>query len=219
MTSVTKLITVSVWALGLMGILAAPAAAQNPATAAAQDTAAGGASASRPRPIELSIGGAGVLSWLSSGGDIRAMVVVPIGERLSIDIFGGPYHGTVSDAFGEDVLAFYGAQVTRRIDRRRRPGFEPFLSFGAEGIVSRYREYYPCFPPGCGPHTVTHVLPPVVGLAGFGVQKALSPHLAMRIEIQGLVALVVPAGVRAGISLTMPIGQVYETPIRVTRAR
>jgi hypothetical protein len=63
------------------------------------------------------------------------------------------------------------------------------------------------------------VLPPVVGLAGFGVQKALSPHLAMRIEIQGLVALVVPAGVRAGISLTMPIGQVYETPIRVTRAR
>jgi hypothetical protein len=191
--------------------LAGPASAQTPA--------ATGVPAGSLRPIEIRVGGTGVASWLSLGGGVRGTVVVPIGDRLSLDLFGGPYWGTDNDDFGEDVIAFYGAQVTRRIDRGRRLGFEPFLSFGGEGFVYKDRTYYypyPCTFPGCTAEnrTQTRILPPVVGLIGFGVQKTLSPHLALHIEVQGMVALVVPAGARGGVSLVVPIGKTYEMPPR-----
>ena len=56
--------------------------------------------------------------------------------------------------------------------------------------------------------------PPLVGLVGFGVQKTLSPHLALHIEVQGMVAIVVPAGARGGVSLVVPLGHTYEVPPR-----
>jgi hypothetical protein len=211
MRAVTSLVTPKLWVIGVVVILAAVAG-----PASAQTAAAGGVPAGSSRPIEIRVGGTGVASWLSFGGGVRGTVVVPIGERLSLDLFGGPYWGMENDDFSEDVVAFYGAQVTRRIDRGRRAGFEPFLSFGGEGFIYKDRTYYypyPCAFPGCAvePRTHTRILPPIMGLVGFGVQKTLSPHLALHIEVQGMIALVVPAGVRAGISLSIPLGRVYET--------
>jgi hypothetical protein len=194
----------------IVAALAAPALAQ---TQPAPDVPAGSS-----RPIEIRVGGTGVASWLSLGGGVRGTVVVPIGDRLSLDLFGGPYWGRENDDFSEDVVAFYGAQLTRRIDRGRRAGFEPFLSFGGEGFIYRDRSYYyfPCYAPGCIPRSETHIrmLPPVMGLVGFGVQKTLSPRLALHVEVQGMVAIVIPAGVRGGVSLTVPLGKPYEMPAR-----
>jgi hypothetical protein len=207
MRPVTTFATTNLWAIGLVALLAAPASAQ---------TSAGVGTAAAPhRPIELSVGGTGVASWLSFGGGIRATIAIPIGERLSLDVFGGPYWGAENGNLSEEVVAFYGAQVTRRIDRGRRLGFEPFLTFGGEGVIYRDEFFsYPCFPGGCQPQSHIRIFPPVIGLIGFGVQKTLSPRLALRMDVQGMVAIVIPAGVRAGISLSIPLGQVYETPPR-----
>ena len=187
-------------AAGLVLTLASPATAQ--------DTAAGGPPASL-RPIELSLCGAGVLSWATSGVSIRAMVTIPVGERRSLEIFGGPYQATRNQEFVDDVRAFYGVQTRRRIDRGSRPGFELFLSSGVEGVVWR-EPSYSCSAPGCVRPPRTYILPPLIAMFGFGAQKTLSPHAALRVEAQGLIALVVPVGVRLGVSLSVPIGQVFE---------
>src|SRR5580765_8072038 len=98
MTAQWRPMTTTLSAFGLVAVLAATASAQTPA---------GGGTPDAPhRPIELSVGGTGVASWLSFGGGIRGTVAIPIGERLSLDIFGGPYWGTDNADFSEDVFAF-----------------------------------------------------------------------------------------------------------------
>jgi hypothetical protein len=144
------------------------------------------------------------------------MIAIPIGDRRSIEIFGGPYVGAINDDLVGGIRASYGFQFTRRLDRGLGPDVEVFISSGAEGLVLR-DQAYDCYGPGCGPHDRTYVLPPIIGMFGVGVQKAFSPHCALRIEAHGLFALVVPLGVRAGVSLSIPLGQVYRTSSKAAR--
>ena len=54
----------------------------------------------------------------------------------------------------------------------------------------------------------THVLPPLLGLAGVGVQYTVTPHLAVRIESQAAIALIIPVGVRVAAGVPIPLGRV-----------
>jgi len=201
MTPLTKVTVKVLWTAGILLGLAAPVTAQN--------TAFGGTSG-YVRPIELSVGGAGVLGWPTSGVSFRAQLVIPLDDRKSLEIFAGPYQGGHGDDFLGDIKGSYGFEFTRRLNQGRWPGLQLFLSSGAEGAVVRDR-FSSCFTPGCAPGSRTYVLPPLIWMFGFGVQKTLSPHYALRIEAHGLFALVVPLGVRAGISLAIPLGQTYRT--------
>jgi hypothetical protein len=201
MASLTKMRMALLGAAGLLAMVVSPAAAQ--------DTAPWGAP-SGARPIELSVGGAGVWTWATSGGSLRAMITIPRGERRSIEIFGGPYWGSKTQGFPDDVLASFGFQSVRRVDGGGRPGFKLFLTSGLEGFVMR-QPASNCFAPGCFRQPRTLILPPFILIFGLGAQKTLSPHTALRVEAQGVIAAVVPLGARLGISLSVPLGQVYAT--------
>jgi hypothetical protein len=176
-----------------------------PATAQPTETPAGpgGAPLTAGRLVEIGVGGGGVTSFLGNGGDLRVTVTVPRGERRSIEGFVGVYRG--NDAL--ETRGVYGFQVRQPIERGRRPGFEPFATFGIMGIVARYQTS-DCPYASCRPHTSTHVLAPFLGLAGVGVQYAVTPHLAVRLESQAAIALIVPVGVRVAAGVSIPLGRI-----------
>jgi hypothetical protein len=97
MGSLTKMATALLWTAGALMTFAVPAMAQ--------DTAWGGALIGN-RPIELSIGGAGVVSWATSGVGIRIRLAIPLDERRSIEIFAGPYHDATTDGVGPGSNCF-----------------------------------------------------------------------------------------------------------------
>ena len=160
------------------------------------------------RPFEIGLSGTAVITWPAVGTDLRATVSVPITTRHSLEIFGGPFAGSSgAEGFDEDIIGFYGFQIRQTLTNHVRPGVEPFLSYGGVGIISRYETY--CYRPGCVERRETHVLPPLVGLIGGGVQYTVNPRLALRIEADGLVAFVLPLGGRVSVGFTVPIGKTY----------
>ena len=206
MASRTKLTKTLLWTAAVLMTTAAPAVAQDTAFLTGL------------RPIELSIGGAGVLSVPTSGGSVRIQLSVPLDDRRSLEIYAGPYLGTINNELGSRIRASFGFQFTRRLNVGRRPGLELFATSGAEGAITQ-QDTFGCSAPGtvCAPRTRTEVIPPLVGLFGLGMHKVLSPHLALRVEAQALCFLFVPFGARAGISLSIPLGQTYETVTRTVR--
>ena len=164
------------------------------------------------RPVEINVGTGGVLSWAGNGGDLRVMVTVPHSERRSIEAFVGVYRG--SDFF--DTRGVYGFQIKQQIVKGRRPGIEPFMTFGVMGIVARYEEY-DCLYVNCRPHMSTHVLPPFLGLVGGGVQYAVTPRLAMRLDYQAAIALIIPVGGRVAASVSIPLGRVASAGLAASR--
>ena len=159
------------------------------------------------RPTEIGVSATGVLTVAAIGGDLKLTGSFPVSERHSVELFAGPFAGDSSnfDAY-EDIKAFYGVQIRQTISRGARRGVEPFISYGALGIISRFSEHRcvqgRCFVTG----TSTHIVPPLVGLIGAGVQYAVSPRLAVRVEAGGLVAFVIPIGGRISVGLSVPIG-------------
>lgn len=173
------------WAVSLVAVSAVPAFAQE-----------------RNRPVEIGLGATGVVTWITSGGDLRASISIPVNDRVSMEFFGGPYGG--SDRLGLPIKGFYGVQLKREIDRGSRAGLTPFLTFGAAGVVASY-DTYDC-PFGNCRRRSTLVLPPMIGLIGGGVQYTVNPRLAVRVEAQGVIALIVPAGVRVSVGVSIPVG-------------
>lgn len=167
------------------------------------------------RPAEIGIGVSGVATFPTIGGDIRLSISVPVSERNGIEAFVGPYRGTRHDSGwfeGLNISGFYGFLVRTNIDRGARPGVQPFMTFGGVGFVNHNLHEW-CSPyPDCHRST-TQITPPIVGLAGGGVQYTISPHFALRVEVQGLVYVIVPAGGRASISAVVPLGK-YATKER-----
>lgn len=203
MTPLTKVTITVLWTAGLL--VATPAAAQQ--------TAGAGAPAG-VRPIEVSFGGAAVTSTTTSGGSFRVSVTLPVRKDRSLEIFGGPYLnvGDVDSDLG-GIRATYGFQWKRYLDAVGSPRLNFFVTSGFEGVVLR-EQVYDCYgSPVCGPHNRTYALPPLIWLLGGGAQKVLSPHCALRIEAQAVLAWI-SLGVRAGVSLSIPLGQVYQTAPR-----
>lgn len=162
------------------------------------------------RPFEVGLSATGVLTWPAVGGDLKLAGSFPISERHSLELFAGPFSGDSSN-FGdyEQIKAFYGVQVRQTIGRGARPGVEPFISYGALGVISTFEERTcvqgRCFVSGRS----THTLPPLVGMIGGGVQYTLASRLALRVEAGGLVAFVLPVGVKISLGFTVPVGQSY----------
>jgi hypothetical protein len=155
------------------------------------------------RAVEIGVGVGGDVSFVGNGGDLRITVSVPRGARRSIEGFAGVYRG--NDVF--KTRGVYGFQIRQQMARGRRPRFEPFATFGLMGIVVRYQTS-DCSYASCRPYTSTHVLPPFLGLAGVGAQYAVTPHLAVRLEWQAAIALVIPVGVRMAAGVSIPLGRV-----------
>jgi hypothetical protein len=196
-----KLMSTCAWASCCLALSVLPAFAQE-----------GGRPAS-DRPVEIGVSGTAVLTWMTSGGDLRTTINFPVSERVSIEVFGGPYRETYRGDGGLDlhIDGFYGVQVRREIDRGRRAGFTPFLTFGAAGVVAR-DQTYDCSYATCRRRETTQVIPPLVGLVGGGVQYTVTPRLAVRVEVQGLVALVLPLGARVSVGISVPVGHRYPYP-------
>ena len=206
-----KSISACAWAAIYVAVSTSPAFAQNPNGPVMRD-----------RPVEINIGATGVLTWITSGGDLRPMISFPVGERISLEVFGGPYWGTRSSAVDLGIRGFYGVQVKREIDLGRRAGVTPFLTFGATGVVSRDVTYtcsYVNTVATCHPHETTQVLPPIIGLFGGGVQWVVTSRLAVRVEAQGVVAFIVPLGLRVSVGISVPLGHQYASSARAARSR
>ncbi len=165
------------------------------------------------RPVEVGVGSGGVMSWAGGGGDLRVTVTVPRNERRSMEAFAGIYRG---DDF-VNTRGVYGFQIKQPIVRWRRPGFEPFATFGAMGVIAR-AESTDCRTAPCRHDVSTRVLPPFLGLAGLGAQYAVTPRVAVRVEAQAGVLLFFPVGVRVSAGVAIPIGRVASSgPAAVSR--
>jgi hypothetical protein len=167
----------------------------------------GGSPLSLNRPAEIGLNATGVLTFPAIGGDLRLTASFPVSERHSIEVFGGPFSGSASDA-DTKVKAFYGVQVRQTLPSHSRAGAEAFITYGAVGAVYAYTETT-CFPGKCVKHTENQTLPPLIGLVGGGVQYTIAPRLAVRVEAAGLVAFVIPIGGRISVGVTVPIGTAY----------
>ncbi len=174
-----------VWSWGLMvvavALWSAPAAAQE-------------------RPLEVSFGLDGIASSQGNGGDLRLTFGIPAGDRLTFELFGGPYRG--NDTLRTEGV--YGFQIRQRL-LRHRPGIEPFFTYGALGVIARSESFY-CSPSPCRWERRTQVLPPLLGLLGVGVEYPVASRLKVRVELQGGFFLILPVGVRAAAAFTIPLG-------------
>lgn len=175
-------------------------------------TRPGGAPLSWNRPVEIGLNATAVLTYAATGGDLRASVSFPVSQRHSLEFFAGPFSGQSenlnggSDSFSDDIKAFFGFEIRQSIDKGRRPGVEPFISYGAVGFVSTYEDRV-CSHGVCQVRkSGTHAYPPVVGLFGGGIQYTVAPRLAVRIEANALIVFVVPLGGRISVGFTVPIG-------------
>ena len=91
-------------------------------------TRAVGSQFTTDRPVEIGVGSGGEVSFVGKGGDLCLTVTVPrIGGR-SIEGFVGVYRGNNGYETG-----IYGFHVNRLIAGRRRPGVEPYVTFGLIG--------------------------------------------------------------------------------------
>jgi hypothetical protein len=155
------------------------------------------------RPLEIGVGVGGVMSLGGGGGDVRVTVTIPRHDLRSLEGFVGIYRG--NDVF--NTRGVYGFQVRQDMARIRRPGVEPFATFGLMGIVARL-ETSGCPHVNCGARVSTRVLPPFLFLAGVGAQYTVKPHVAVRLESQVGIALFVPVGVRVAAGVSIPLGHV-----------
>jgi hypothetical protein len=147
------------------------------------------AQAAEDRRVEIG-GGIGTVASLWTGpfpgGDVR--LTVPVSERGDVETL-----FAVSPSGTGETLGFYGVQFRQRL-RHARSVVEPFLTYGGIGIF--YRDD--------GDSMVT---PPVIGFVGGGVEHRVHRRLAVRVEAQAIVLLVVPIGVRVAAGVSVPIGR------------
>jgi hypothetical protein len=143
------------------------------------------------RHVELGAGLGTVASWWTSpvkGGDVR--VTIPLAARGDLELLGAL--GSSPDR-SASAVGFYGGQFRLHLRGGATQSVRPFLTFGAIGLIVHS-------------HYDTEVTPPVIGLAGVGVERRLLPRLTVRAEAQSVVLLVIPVGVRVAASASIPIG-------------
>jgi len=176
-------------------------------------TAAAAETSDRPG-VELGIGAGGAASWWIpelpgvAGPEIR--VSAPMSDRKSIEAIGG----VSAIRLASDRVGFYGVQVRHRLAHDDDDDkVEPFFSYGVIGVFfhSQSPEYR--YRAANGSTIVTpatsktFVVPPFIGLLGGGAERQVASRLKARIEVQAVMALVVPVAVRVSGGLSVALGQ------------
>jgi hypothetical protein len=150
-------------------------------------------SAARAQRVERGIeigAGAGVLAswWVNTIGGADLRVTVPVSDRGDIEVLGGaaawakPYSG---------FAGFYGVQFRQHL-RGREHAVQPFMTYGAIGLIDHDR-------------SGTEVSPPFIPMVGTGVERPISRRVLVRVEAQPVFVFVVPVAVRvaAGVSIRL----------------
>jgi hypothetical protein len=147
---------------------------------------------SPPRRVELGVGAGTVATWWTdavNGGDVR--VTLPLAARGDLEFlgaFGRTHTGS------EDAVAFYGAQFRLHFREPNPHLFQPFMTFGAVGVIAHSSRYG------------IRASPPLVEAVGVGVERRLLPHLSVRAEAQGLAVVVIPVALRLSAGVSIPVG-------------
>jgi hypothetical protein len=141
--------------------------------------------------VELGIGAGGAASWWSpssvAGPEVR--VSAPMGDRKTIEAIGGVSAVRVAG----DTVGFYGVQMRQRLRHAEDGDVQPFFSYGVIGVFFN------------SSHTI--VTAPFIGLIGGGAQRRVTSRLNARLEVQAVMALVVPVGVRVSAGVSVPVGR------------
>jgi hypothetical protein len=152
------------------------------------------------RRMEVGIGAGGAASWWApsvAGPEVR--VSAPMGDGKTIEAIGGVSAVRVAG----DTVGFYGLQMRRHLRRDAGNDVQPFISYGVIGVFINSRpddRYVP------GPSR-TFVTPPFIGLIGGGAQRRVTSRLNARLEVQAVMALVVPVGMRVSAGVSVPVGK------------
>jgi len=151
------------------------------------------AEAADERSVQVG-GGVGMIgSWFSdfgvngghlNGTDVR--VSVPVNARGDVETLFALASNT------DDTLGFYGVQFKQRMPGAN--GFQPFLTYGGIGVF--YFERHESM-----------VTPPFIGLVGGGVERRIVGRVSARVDVQAVVALVIPVGVRVAAGVSIPVGR------------
>jgi hypothetical protein len=164
------------------------------AAASAQTPEAG---ARRP-PAEIGVGLSGAGSMLGDGAERftgaypELRLTLPYTPRFSFEIVllasaGGPAspHG------------LYLLQV-KQTERGRHRSFRGFVTYGLAGTFHQT---------GAGTRARAEIIPPVLGVGGFGFERDLGARAALRADMQGFAFLYHPAGARFSTGLSVAIGR------------
>ena len=153
------------------------------------------------RRVEVGIGAGGAASWWApSVGGPEVRVSAPMGDRKTIEAIGGVSAVRVAG----DTVGFYGVQMRQRLRRAADNDVQPFISYGVIGVFINSRSDHR-YGPGS---SSTFVTPPFIGLIGGGAQRRVTSRLNARLEVQAVMALVVPVGMRVSAGVSVPVGKV-----------
>jgi hypothetical protein len=159
------------------------------------------AQTSERRSVELGIGAGGAASWWApSVGGPEVRVSAAMGDRKSIEAIGGVSAVRVAG----DTVGFYGVQIQQRLRREAGSDVQPFISYGVIGVFFNTRSDYRFGPSA----SRTLVTPPFIGLIGGGAQRRIASRLNGRLEVQAVMALVVPVAMRVSAGVSVPVGKV-----------
>ena len=165
------------------------------------------------RRVELGIGAGGAASWwipdlpAVAGPEIR--VSIPTSDRKSIEGIGGV--STVRLA--GDTVGFYGVQRQHRLRHDEESHVESFFSYGVIGVFSHSRRPEYRYRAANGSMVVTpassrtYVVPPFIGLLGGGAERQMTSRLKARLEVQAVMALVIPVAVRVSTGVSIGLGK------------
>jgi hypothetical protein len=163
------------------------------------------------RQIEIGGGLGTVGSWWSgpySGGDVR--VGLRVGDLGALETL----VGLSPEGHGDEVpIGFYGLQFRHDLRPGATSSVQPFMTYGLIGVFGHQQGYDVHSTSPAGVLTTRHVdgdsfvTPPFIGLVGGGVQRRLARHLTVRVDVQALVALVIPLGVRVSAGVSVPVGR------------
>ena len=136
-------------------------------------------------------------------------VTAPLSNQFALEAF-----VSIPRRQYESYLGFYGFQVKQRIVRASRGRTDVFATYGAMGVFrhSPARDYSYTY---AGQSQINHVpsqnevILPVLAMVGAGFEQRVARRVAVRVDIQGIVAVVYPVlGVRVSAGVSVPIGHV-----------
>ncbi len=161
--------------------------------------AASGASA-QAQGVEIG-GGVGSVSswWTGPFSGVHADVVMPIRDDQDLEALIAAQTRT-----SPDTLGFYAAVYRRRLGASRWARLEPFVTVGAGAYFASYDHH-------------STLSPPLLGFVGAGFDQRIAPRLKLRVDTQGILAAVIPVGVRVSAGLSVALRREPRTPRRIAR--
>src|SRR5262245_58663741 len=145
-----------------------------------------------PQHVEIGAGVGSALTWLYGGHAIAGSdfrVTVPTRRGRAIEALVG-----LAPVVDGATTGFYGVLVKRPLRDQEDPNVQQFFSYGVVGTFAHSNA--PDYRNPAVTHSNTIITPPFIGLIGGGVQRRVAPRLAVRMESQLVMALILPVGVR-----------------------